>query len=527
MTSPVCSDWPTLVGRQEPEYLLVDDGDQSEADKAVELARRVQKAQMPWQEATLRGELAIKPNGRWVHPTVVIIAPRQNGKTLSAAELRILHGLFSRREKIVYSAQRWTTAKAIYLRLKKLISSRPSLKARVPTQGGWICSQGVAQITVRFDDGEEAVAMFITRGPDFRGPDEIDLVFYDEAYNLTDAETAAISPTQLASKNPQTVYLSTAVNEDIHPFGEMLTRIRSRALAAIMDGRSGIGIYYAEYCAPPPDPDWSDARRRAVRESVDTAILANPSFGVIQDDEKVVKLQTDLSTTSYEVEVLGWGRWPAIGEDRERLFNADGWEDQRDPSPRLVGPKAVAVWRSLNRKRWAIAQAQRTTTGRVHIEIGPLRTGSHSDVAAYLGSRAATWNPIAVGIDSKNAANVLEPLLIEVGSEPTMLNTSDIAHFCGGFLDDANDGRLSHSGQQELDDAIAAAAKRKLPGGDFAWQEDDSGTAGPLIAASEAHGLILRHVPAAVTPAAPVTGARDEHDDHEHEMHDELDVFAI
>ena len=42
-----------------------------------------------------------------------VIAGRQSGKTLTAAELRIIYGLFVRGEKIVYSAQRWKTAESI------------------------------------------------------------------------------------------------------------------------------------------------------------------------------------------------------------------------------------------------------------------------------------------------------------------------------------------------------------------------------------------------------------------------------
>lgn len=521
MTSPT-SEWPTLVGRREPQYLLVDSGDQSEGDRAVELARRVRKAQMPWQEDTLRGELAIKPGGKFVHPTCVVIAPRQNGKTLSAAELRILHGLFSRREKILYSAQRWTTAKTIYLRLKKLISSRPSLKARIPSQGGWICSQGVAQITVRFEDGTETLAMFITRSDDFRGPDEIDLVIYDEAYNLTDSEMAAISPTQLAAKNPQTVYLSTAVNQDMHPNGHALARLRERALEAIRLGRTGTGVYYAEYAAPPPGEGISDAERQAIRDNPETWRLANPSFGVIHDDEKVATLRTQLSDKGFEVEVLGWGDWPKVAGSTARLISAGGWEAMTSIAPSLVGLIAIGVWRSRNRKWWAIAQARRVCDGRVHIEIGPARTGSHADIAAYIASKVGAWNPIGLGIDSKGAANVLEPLLIEAGIEPTMLNTSDVAHACGGFYDDALDGRLSHSGQKVFDDAIAAATQRTLPGGDFAWMEDESGVCGPLVAASIAHWVLLTFAPKAFTPppAAPVTAAANDHD------HDELDAFA-
>lgn len=485
MTTLLDSDWPTLVGHQEPLHLLADVGDPAEAEKACTLAARVKRDQLPWQRDTLHGILALNDDGLFTHPTAIVIACRQNGKTLSAAELRIIYGAFNRHETVVYSAQRWLTAKSIYLRVKRLIASRPSLKRRA---SGWLCSQGVAGFTVHHDDGTESPVMFITRSGDFRGPDEIDLVIYDEAYNLTDAAMAAIGPTQLAAKNPQTIYLSSAVNEDIHPNGEVLARLRYRALEAIRLDRTGTGVYYAEYAAPEPDPALSDVERRALRENPETWRLANPSMGVIHSDAKVQKLLSELSATSFEVEVLGWGRWPRTEEGAASIIPASTWNDMHNPNARdqLTGSCTLAAHRSRNRQVWSIAAAQMTADGRIHPEIGPMRSGSHAQVAEYLIAKVAEWNPVALVIDRKNQASVLQPLLMAAGIEPVMTGAPEAAASCEVFLNDALDGRLSHSDQQMLNDAVISASFRELPGGDAAWAEDIEGVAGPLIAASQA-----------------------------------------
>lgn len=501
-TSPI-SDWPTLVGRQEPQFLLVDEGDQSEGDKAVLLAARVQKRQMPWQEATLRGVLALKPGGLFTHPTAIVIACRQNGKTLSAAELRILYGAFHRRETVVYTAQRWLTAKAIYLRLKTLIGSRPSLKRRA---FGWLCSQGVAGFSVRHDDGTTKSVMFITRSGDFRGPDEIDLVIYDEAYNLTDSAMAAISPTQLAAKNPQTIYLSSAVNEEIHPNGDVLARIRARALESIRLGRTETGVYYAEYAAPEPDPGLSEAQRRALREDPQTHRLANPSFGVIQTDDKIRKLLTELSSISFEAECLGWGRWPKADTDREAVIPAKDWQDMATASPRLVGSCAMAVDRSKDGRTWAVGAVQRLSDGRRHGEIGPVTSATATEMVEFLVRKVTEWNPVALVIDARSDAMVLVPLLIEAGIEPVVTNASDMARACNGWLNAALEGQFSHSDQQLLNDAVAGAAKRDLPGGGFAWDKAGEAPIAPLVAVSLADWALLKFGAVAKSKPAPPRG---------------------
>jgi hypothetical protein len=109
-----------------------------------------------------------------------------------------------------------------------------------------ICSQGRAVIEL---EGGACVA-FITRSLDAgRGESEVDLILYDEAYSLKESEVAALSPTQLASRNPQTIYLSSPVNEDMHANGYVLTGIRQRALDAIANGDTHTGLLYTEFGA--------------------------------------------------------------------------------------------------------------------------------------------------------------------------------------------------------------------------------------------------------------------------------------
>ena len=511
LDEPLFPDWPTLVGYQDPLHLLVDDGDLSEAEKAITLATRVRKEQMPWQGATLNGILTLEPDGMFTHPTAVVIACRQNGKTLSAAELRIVYGAFARHETVVYSAQRWITAKAIYLRIKTLINRRPSLKRRAY---GWICSQGVAGFTVRHDDGSESPVMFITRSGDFRGPDEIDLLVYDEAYNLTDSEMAAISPTQLAAHNPQTIYLSSAVNQEIHANGQVLANIRHRALQAIKAGLKRTGLFYAEYAAPPPADDMPESDRRALREDPATWRRANPSYGVIQTEAKVRKLLTELSPKAFEVECLGWGDWPAVAEMMARPITKERWAELTDADPELINawPQVIAVDRSPLSNVWSITGMQYRRDGHAHGEIGYSRKASVTEVLEFLVDVVTDANPMALIIDQKSAAAVLKPYLEAVGIEPVMTNLSELALACQGVLDAVDADQVSHSGQQILTDSIAVTIKRELPRGQFVWDAAPGGLITHSMSFTLAHWGLLTFGKTPRKPSPPPMAATDEWD---------------
>jgi hypothetical protein len=142
MTLQICEDdaddelptWvsapPRLTGRQEPADESWFDGDERDGDRAAQLAARVGVPPFPWQWIALRKILSRRPDGLWSHPDCLLLTTRQSGKSLILI-LRILFGLFVLHERIVYSAQRWVTAEAVFKRLKAIIESRPSLQRRL------------------------------------------------------------------------------------------------------------------------------------------------------------------------------------------------------------------------------------------------------------------------------------------------------------------------------------------------------------------------------------------------------------
>lgn len=496
--------WPRLKGRQFPEFESRFDGDESEGDRCARFGARIGLRCMPWEWLTLRAMLSLQPANEWgervwTHRDVCVECTRQQGKTLLIV-LRILFGMFVLREKrIIYTAQRWSTAYDVFKRVCAVIDRVPSLKRRLADKPSKAGNRGV----IRLSNGCEVE--FGPRSQDFgRGYTEIDLLIVDEAYDVDPGEEANLTGAQSAAKNPQTIYISTPPVIAKHPKCHTLANLHR------MGRRGAPDLYYALYAAP----------RDIDREDPAAWALAQPSFGVATNEReirsKLHKAKTVEQRAIFDADYLGWGDYPPDEDEIGSPIPDEVWEAQkveRDPAGwpqvRLTGARVLAVHRSRNRKVWAILAAQFTADGRVHIEQAPLTLGSHTEVAEYLVTKVTEWNPAALVIDRRNGAQVLEQLLLDAGIEPVMSNTSDMAAACSGMLDDALGLRLSHSDQALLNDAVVSAQMRELPGGDFAWLEDDAGVAIPLVGASLARWGLVKFGPKRKgMPARPVTAAK-------------------
>jgi hypothetical protein len=475
MTTSLAStdqEWPTLVGRRQAEHESIFDGDDTRGNGALKLAGRMGSPPMPWQQDNVRAILRTTPGGTWTHPVYCLICVRQAGKS-EILLLRCLYGLFKLGETIIYSTQQWKTAKKLAQRLAKMIKARPSLQRRLlkpPTFSG-------GQAEIHTADG--GAILFTTRSNDVaRGWDEVDLLIVDEAYNVTEGEIAALTFTQMAAKNPQAIYASSAVNAMQHANGEVLAGIRRKGLA------HAPRLGFREYMAPEPPPGTTDVERARLRESPEVWRTANPSHGVVQTDDKVEAAMIGFATAagrrSFEVEILGWGDWPVDATDRPVLINAKGWKDMGTDAPTLIGPRVTVLDREPAGKRlWVVTAAQRTTDNRIYLEIGYHQQASNTAVVKHVVDIATALDPIAFVIDAKSDAAVIEPDVIDAKIEPTITNTTHYGLACGGFLDDALDGRLTHGNQSLMNTAISLAGKKDLLRGGFIW---DAALAGDAIA---------------------------------------------
>jgi hypothetical protein len=472
------TDWPTwvsapqrLTGRQEPAEQSWFEGNEQDGDRAAQLASRVGVPAFPWQWIALRKILSRRPDGLWTHPDCVILTTRQSGKS-QILILRILFGLFVLNERIVFSAQRWVTSEAVYKRLKAIIESRPSLQRRLLKDPSVNSSRAVIELK-----SGAIVSLGVRSGDLGRGPDAIDLVIFDEGYNLAEEEVSALTGAQLSSPNSQTIYTSTPPVWEKHPNCTVLSDLRRLGQQRQPD------LYFAEWGAPRDMP----------RDEPETWRVASPSFGVIQKERDVrrmlAKSTAPTARALFDADVLGWGDWPPDESEVGSVISAELWASLATTDPELVGPVAIAVDRSTDRKTWAIASAQRTAEGKIHVEIGPYEDlSTNADVVDKILDIIVAWDPIEVAIDQRSAAAVIKPSLEAAEVEPHMTNTTELTLACGSFLDAVEAGVISHSDQPVLNDGVVSAVKRDLAGG-FAWDRAPGVT--QLVAASLAVWSLL------------------------------------
>lgn len=470
---------------------------------------------MPWQWRSVQAITSVQPptdeeledaarEGRapvslWTHRDVCIECTRQQGKTLLIVLLILFHMFVLRSGRIIYTAQRWSTAYDVFKRVCAVIDRVPWLKSRLAEKPSKAGNRG--SIKLKHPRTGEIVceAEFGPRSQDFgRGYTEIDLLIIDEAYDIDPGEEANLTGAQSAAKNPQTIYISTAPVASVHPKCHTLAGLHRLGHKRAPD------LYYAMYAAP----------RDADRTESSTWEAAQPSYGVATNEREIRSKQQKAKTVEqraiFDADYLGWGDYPPDEDEIGSPIPEAVWTTMANPGASLAGSRTIAVRQSRNKRLWSIVAGQTTADGnRIHVEVGPLRHGHHTEIAKYLITKVTEWNPIALVLDRKNGAIVLEPLLIAAGIEPVVMNTADMALSFNGFYSDALAGLLSHSDQQILNDAVVSASLRELPGGDSLWAEDDAGVAIPLVGASMAHWALRKFGAKAKGPTvAPRTAAK-------------------
>ncbi|MDD6909469.1 hypothetical protein ACEE23_01940 [Corynebacterium sp. 32222D000AT] len=437
------AEFPGLEGRQAPQALVRDeDGDFTHGEKAIELARRFGVTLMPWQQDQVMLALATDQEGRWMHTNVVLLCPRQNGKSL-ILEVIILYRLFVMHHQIVFSAHQWRTAKSIRNRLWRRIKAKKWASRRLVRN---TASAGEAEM----ETAEGGKLQFSTRSNDMgRGFDQIDLLLLDEAYNLDSGELDAVAPTQLAAEDPQTYYTSSAVNRDKHPKGEELSRIRARALAGESEG-----MLFSEFCAP----DGAD------RDDPWTWKLANPSYGFpkLVDAKKMRSMRSTLTDNGFDVEMLGWGRWFEFGgdDDEDLVLPRDRFEALSVADPVRVGDVVLAVESVPDGSRVAFACAGRTRRG-VHVQLRPGGEAFSVDEAVGVISRFVDeYQPAAVVLDKGAPASVLVEPLQAVGIDPVGATGGQVSAAFRAFRQAVIDGTVTHDESPAWGEQLSVARLR-------------------------------------------------------------------
>ena len=465
MTSTLAAPRSVLRGDQRPRIRSVPPAVvASEGDRAADLAAAAGLHLDDWEKYVLDQGLGRRDDGMWAAFEVALIVSRQNGKgsILEALELAALFLDDFGVDLILHSAHEFKTAAEAFRRIHGLIDNHPVFSRRVRQVH---LQRGAESIELR--NGKRL--RFIARSGGSGRGFSADLVILDEAYELGDAQMAALLPTLSARPNPQIWYTSTAGM----PTSTQLGRVRARGLRG-----DDPALAFLEWSADSGDYDPADRRCWA---------QANPGLGIRITEEYIERERAALGPDEFARERLGVGVYPTDLADAWLVVPRQAWLDLEDPGSRPLDPVALAVEvASVEpfRKVASICAAGWRSDGRLHVEVIDHRAGTDW-VAGRVAELKRRHRPCAVVVDPTSHAGALIEDIERAGVEVCKPFTSrDAAQACGQFVNAAAPEvrGLAHLGQDGLNRALAGAMKRDL--GD-AWAWDRSSPAAdisPLVA---------------------------------------------
>lgn len=443
-----------------------------------EIARRLGKPLMPWQQAAADVAYEYDPDsGLFRYDEANITVPRQSGKTTITLAKKVHRLTVLARQwgpqRSTYTAQTRLAARkklerdfAETLRSSRAFREVPNAKAR-PTKGTeWRLSLNNGSEAIQFGAGSflQIDAPKRTSGHG----DTLDDGTIDEAFaHEDDTVEAAMRPAMATRRNAQLWVISTAGDGR----SKYLWRKVLAGRRAAETGEHG-RVCYIEYSAPedadPGDPatwwgcmpalghtitedfvrgEWDRAQRKGP-EGVDSFLRA---YLNLWPD---VPILDDTGTSVLPA-------WPSLAVH----------DDQRPNAP------VFAVETTLDQAWTAIGLAGPRSDLRSQVELVDYRPGSTWAVQRLVEIRDGHDGKPGIGafpvvIDPREPAGALIAELERQGFTVIRPSSQDVAHACASFFNATTDGSVVHIGQPDLDESVKVARQRPLSD---AWSWDRKG----------------------------------------------------
>uniref|UniRef100_UPI00359C3847 hypothetical protein n=1 Tax=Collinsella bouchesdurhonensis TaxID=1907654 RepID=UPI00359C3847 len=435
----------------------------TEVDDAVALGEDLGISPFPWQYGILTDWCACNADGKPTYVTCGLDVPRQNGKN-AILEIYELYRLAVCGWHILHTAHRVKTAKKSFMRLVRYFTDErhPEIIALVER--------------IRRTNGEEAIFLkngasieFIARtNGTARGFDDIQLVAYDEAQELTDPQYDAIAYTLAASSTGerQILYAGTPPNE--RSAGTVFPRVRK----SILDGgmRRMCWSSWATEKLPPKDCTFADI--------LDEIYESNPSMGYVLDEgyteSEFAGAKGNISGFSHER--LDW--WS--GSSSASVIDEGLWYSLAIPRESVPkdGKKTFGVKFSPDGSQIALCACRLKEDGSAYVEHigqGTLADGL-SWLTDFLCTEKTSDTTAAVAVDGRNGAAALLDRLRDWYPRQALYATStrDVVAATSMFSQALIDKSVTHwdggenNGQQAFNES-ALEARKRLIGNDGGW----------------------------------------------------------
>lgn len=413
-------------------------------DEMIQFCKDIGFPLLPWQELLARDCLRYKPDGRWAHPLIGIMLPRQQGKSTFMA-LRILFGIYVLDEKLhLATAHKLTTSGEIFHKVLAMIKNSEMLLAGFSKE---YLSKGSQEI--QFKNG----ARYIIRAGNSaaRGIAAPDVIHIDELREFdTEDVWSSMRFTQMSNPNPQSYVYSNAG----HVNSILLHKFRDRGLAASQGAEDSIGWF--EWSAE-PGADITD--KNAWYQS-------NPSLGhtvhednikdSLSDREDIFRTEILCQFVSMINPVISEAEWKKCKAELPQLnVENDTW---------------MAIDLSPDRKHGSLVAGQRLDGDRfmvtlLHTWFNPVALDDKemaNDIAYWV--RKFPVNAVAY---SKSTASAVAARLAPAGIPIHEITGSEYQQSCDEFVSAVTSMRLAHADQEELTKQVLSAVKFNR--GDGGW----------------------------------------------------------
>lgn len=390
----------------------------------------------PWQELVLRCALGERLDGKWAAKRVGLSAPRQNGKSMLIVARALAGVLLFGERKIVISAHLQDTARQTFEKFIELREASPALARWMPER---LTMNAINREQIKFVNG--ATIQFKARqGATSRGY-SCDCLLLDEAQILKQTAWASINSTMSARPNPQVWLLGTPPTPDDD--SEVFTAVRTAAL----EGKSDQAAWL-EWSAEPDD----DPAAEVTRWKANPAWYTRINHDVVQGEYETYTEQ------QFAVERLGI--WESVVT--RQVIDPDSWAAVADTDSRPLQHLVLAVDVDPDQSRASVALAGLRKDGLVHVELYEQRQGT-GWLAPWIEERAKVARLAAVVVDGKSpAAPLVDELKRRHVRNVIVTDADDMATACASFYEAVMERSLRHTGQPQVDAALAVASKRSI-----------------------------------------------------------------
>lgn len=427
-----------------------------------------------WQEDIWYAALGLREDGSLACDVmgVTLSISRQCGKTWGVMVGLIAICLSRPGTLVIWSSHHDRTSSETLTKIAGIVEKpaiRPKMRAAYPvvfTDD----SRGV-----HFANGSRI--LFGARSSGFgRGFSEVDIQVYDECQNLREAALTDMLAAMNVSDLGLAFFMGTPPRPADVALGvhEAFKRRRDRALEE-KKRRPFKGVY-AEMSPQNPDAVVADIDAPGFWDKL---AEVNPAYGFRVGKSAIERLVENMSTEDVLREVFGI--WDKTNETLA-VVPKDVWKLLAADPDEL--PTVAAFGINATRSGWFWIDACWCEGESAHIEIA---LGTQSEVEAMMFLTRHATKRVPIKYDSTGAAKALGEKLKKNFFNASAYTQNESGAGNALWLSMVEQGRLSHGGQADLDNAVRGARRQDRASGGWVLQpRSDSFDIGPAIAMSAA-----------------------------------------